>query len=375
VGLRLIDTLAGVTPAAPPDACEAVIQYLTALPAQPDQALSTSWARVARALPPDSWNEETIRRLAARSTNDHWVLRTTVQGLAARHDPAVRADLLAQAKAGSLDVIGELGDVRDLPDDVVKRLVELLSERVDQQVTAAHGGHYGFGGLDSGGALALLNVWHPDHANWEPILTLLSDPAVAIEHKDGAMQALAAQPDRIPDAIRARLTPIARSAAQAPPSAMRLFFNQNQSIGGAAAHLAVVLGAYDAEATSEQLLTLLTGTHDDRLWAVAVASRARQPEHLGLLVRLCQDPDPDLRANAAASLASVIAAGNGGTLATAGLRRCLADPGTTVPQLVAKALVQAPSLAPAAQDALTALHDHPSARVRSTSRHFAPSTI
>jgi hypothetical protein len=214
----------------------------------------------------------------------------------------------------------------------------------------------------------LLNVWHPGHAAWEPIITLLSDPAVAVTDKNGAMQALATHPGRISDAIRTRLIPIAKAAAAAPPSAIRLWFAPNQSLGGPAAHLAVALGAYDAKATSEQLLTLLSGTHDDRLWAVAIASRAYQPEHLGLLVGLCQASEPDLRSNAAASLASAVAAGNGGALATAGLRRCLTDPGTRVPQMVAKALAQASSLPLAAQDALTALLDHASAAVRRTAR-------
>jgi hypothetical protein len=91
-----------------------------------------------------------------------------------------------------------------------------------------------------------------------------------------------------------------------------------------AAHLAVVLGAYDDERTSEQLLKLLAGTSDERLWVVGIAGRARTPEHIGLLVGLCQAPEPDIRANTGATLASIVAGGNGGTLALAGLRRCLA---------------------------------------------------
>lgn len=74
VALQLVDTLAGVVPAAPLEVQEAVIQYLVELPAQSDQAHATSWARVADVLPPDSWGKEAIQRLASRS-DDHWSLQ------------------------------------------------------------------------------------------------------------------------------------------------------------------------------------------------------------------------------------------------------------------------------------------------------------
>jgi len=374
VGLRLIDTLAGVTPAVPQMARDLVTEYLALMPAQPDQAFATSWARVAAALPADTWSEEVIRRFAARGTGDHPALGTLIRGLAARHDPDVMAGLLSEARTGSLEVLSKLDSVRPLPGDVVASAVAQLSRMADEQVAEARAGHYGYGGIDVGRALAVLNIWHPGHASWEPVYTLLSDPAVAVAQKRGAMHVLASLAERIPDDVRARLAPIARSAAAASAQATTLWFEPNQSTRGVAAHLAAALGAYDAEATCEQLVKLLAGTHDDRLWAVGIASRARQPEHLGLLVGLCQAPDPDLRANAAASLASAVAAGDGGALAIAGLRQCLADPGTRVPQMVATALTAAPSLVPAAQEALTALHDHPSALVRSTSRRSTPDT-
>jgi hypothetical protein len=181
------------------------------------------------------------------------------------------------------------------------------------------------------------------------------------------MHLLAALADRIPSAVRERLAAIARSAVERPPAPV-LWFEPGHGVAGVAAHLAVALGAYDAEETSERLLTLLAGAGDERVWAVGIAGRVVQPGHVGLLAGLCQAPESDLRANAAAAMASVAAAGNGGTLAASCLRSCLADPGTRVPYLIAKVLAGAPSLAPAARDALTALHDHPSALVRRTSR-------
>jgi HEAT repeat protein len=115
------------------------------------------------------------------------------------------------------------------------------------------------------------------------------------------------------------------------------------------------------------LLRLLAGTPEDRLWAARIAGRVDQPERLGLLIGLCQALEPGVRANAAAGLATLVAAGEGGGLAVAALRQCLADPGTEVPRGIAEALTAAPTLAPAAQDALAILHGHQSALVRRTS--------
>jgi hypothetical protein len=374
VALQLIDTLAGVVPAAPPEVQKAVIRYLTELPAQSDQAYATSWARVAYALPADSWGKEAIQQLAARS-DDHWSLRLVIQELAARYDPDVRAALLAEAETGSLDALGALHTTDGLSEDAIARLIEQLAEQVTQQVSEAHGGQYGGGGTDVGRNLVILNAWHPEQANWEPIFALLPDPAVAPDHKQGALQALANLASRLSEDVRARFAPIARSLAESSPSAFPALLGSHHGIGGVAAHLAVTLGAYDDEGTSEQLLKLLAGTSDERLWVVGIAGRARTLEQIGLLVGLCQAPEPDIRANAGATLASAVAAGNGGTLALAGLRRCLADPGTRTPQLIAKTLAQAPSLAPAAQAALAQLHDHPSALVRRTASRSAPGPL
>lgn len=369
-GLQLIDTLAGVVPAAPPELQKAVIKYLIELPAQADQAYATSWARVAEALPADAWGEDAMRPLASRS-GDHWALHMTIQGLAARYDPDVRATLLAEAEAGSLDALGELRSTDGLSDDAIARLIEQLSDQVTHQVSEAHAGRYGYGGPDVGRTLVILNVWHPEQANWEPVFSLLPDPGVAPDHKHGALHALANLTDRLSEEVRTRVAAIARSLSATPPSVILGWFGSHPSIGGVAAHLAVALGAYDEEGTSEQLLKLLAGTSDDRLWVVGIAGRMRTPEHIGLLVGLCQAPEPDTRANAGAALAAIVAAGSSSRLAVAGLRRCLTDPGTRVPQLIAKRLVEAPSLAPEAQDALNALRDHPSAMVRNTSARSA----
>ncbi len=370
VALQLIDTLAGVVPAASPATQEAVIHYMVGLPAQSDQALATSWARVADALPPDSWGTETIQQLASRS-GDHWPLQRVIQELAARYDPDIRAALLAEAETGSLDALGALHTTDGLSEDAITRLIEQLAEQVTQQVSEAHTGRYGLGGPDSGRTLVILNAWHPGQANWEPIFTLLPDPAVAPDHKQGALQALANLASRLPEDVQARVGPIARSLAASSPSAVPALFGSHHSINGVAAYLAATVGAYDEERTAEQLLKLLAGTSDERLWVVGIAGRARTPEHTGLLAGLCQAAEPDIRANAGAALASVVAGGNGGTLALAGLGRCLADPGTRVPQLIAKTLAEAPSLAPAAQAALAQLRDHPSALVRRTASRSA----
>lgn len=191
VRLLLIDTLAGVVSAAPPVVRDEVMEHLVDMPAEPDQAHATSWARVAEAMPEDAWTGEAIRRLAARN-GDHWALRTVLRGLIACYDPAVQAEFLAEAEAGSLDALTELRNPTGLSGAAGLRLVDRLAHQVNHQIDDAHTGCYDHGGLDCGRTLAWPNVWRPDQADWDPLMRLLSDPTVAVEHKQGAVGMLAA---------------------------------------------------------------------------------------------------------------------------------------------------------------------------------------
>lgn len=366
---QLVDTLAGVLPAASPDLQRAVLDHLVELPAQEDQMTATSWARVLNALPDDAWDQEAALRTGQQAEAHHWALRLALLGVEARFDPAAEADLLEEARSGSLDALAALGDVRKLPSEVVASLIHRLAELVDQQLRDAQGRDgrarsYGFGGHDYSQDLALLNVWHPTAANWDPLLDLLEDDAVVAEHKRGAFHLLAVLADRFPDKLRGRLEAIAVTVAKQPPDERMFPFGNKVDARGPAANLAAALGALDPEQAAGRLLDLLAGDADHRQWGAWLAKSLGRAEDTGVLVSLTQDAEPAVRAAAAGALASLVTIGRGGPLATEALQRCLADPGTRVPASIARTLAAGPARSSAAEEALTHLHGHASARVR-----------
>jgi hypothetical protein len=361
--LRLVETLAAVIPAASPSAHNLVMEMLLALPGQ-EQLLAIAWAKVIRALPDETWNEDATRRLATNTGTHHGELRTSIFGLLARHDDDARRGLIDEARAGSLDALAALGDVTKLSDETAGALTESLARQVRDQVEKAHTGHFGFGGHDIGSALALLNVWHPDVAAWEPLLELLSEPAVLVEHKRGALETLGNLADRIPTDVQAQLRPIAVTAAEQSTAPASMFETERDNMGPGT-YLATVLGALGESATADRILNLLAGDRNHRRWATQIARQLGRPDDIGVLATLSQDSDVDVRAAASASLASIVVRQLGGALAANALQRCLDDPGTQVPIHVAAVLAGAPERDANAESALRWLSIHISANARS----------
>jgi hypothetical protein len=261
-------------------------------------------------------------------------------------------------------MLAALGDVRDLPTEVVAGAVEILAQRLDRIVADAHGGSHGFGGYDVGRALALLNAWHPESADWGALVRLFGDEAVGAGDKRGGLQSLAALADELPEGVRATLMPIAVAIADPSAPFVQSPLDPERDAVGAAIELAVALGAQDEAASAGSLLYLLAGDRYHRRSAARVARRLMRPEDLGVLVTLAEDSDPDVRAAAAAGLASLVAAEQGGEMAIEGLKRCLDDRGTRVPVNIAAALVGVPTRNSVADAALRQLRTHASAYVR-----------
>jgi hypothetical protein len=363
--LRLVDTLAGVVPAASLTAEVAVIDYLSALGNQEDQLMARAWARVTLALHEDSWSEEAALEIGHRASGHQEELRLQLLGVAARFDPSSRAVLLEEARNGSLQALGALGDVRILSTEVVADLISELAERVYGQIQGARAGAFGLGGPDFGSALALLSVWHPTVAEWEALFNLLEDAAVAGHQKQGAMVALTRLAEHLPDSVRSRLKGIALAVAtQEASSDVRSLFGKDSDPRGAASNLAAALGAFDDDQSADRLLDLLAGDLEDRVWGVRLARRLGRREDVGVFLVLAQDVEPEVRAAAAGALAELVAEERGGVLAITGLQRCLRDPGARVPRSIALTFAAAPALGPAAEEAVAFLRHHPSACVR-----------
>jgi Domain of unknown function (DUF4365) len=362
VEFRLVETLAAI--AAHPNAQRTLVDHVIALPSQQDQMMAISWARVVRALPDEAWNAETARR-AGQNADAHRVeLRMAMLSAAARHDGDARALLTNEVRGGSLYALSAIGDVRELSTEDVATQIDSLAEQAKHQIHAAQAGSFGMGSHDVGSDLALLNAWHPDAAKWPPLLDLLTHDAVAIHDKRGALQTLASLAAQLPDDIKAQLRPIAMGIADRTSPPPVSVFDDERDLVGEAANLAVALGPPDPNWSTRILLDLLSGRPDHRYWAVLIARRLKRPQDIGVLVSLTQDPDPDVRAGAAAGLASLVATESEDSLVASALQQCLRDPGRKVPATIAVVLADAGDHGPVAHQALNELRGHPSAFVR-----------
>ena len=241
-------------------------------------------------------------------------------------------------------------------------LINAFVDRIGGALQTAAGGSWGAFGYDFGRALTLLNLWHPDVANWDTVIELLGSHVVMTTEKAGALGILAAMPEMIPQEVSAELLVFFESgdleAGEVDP-----LFNQGSDLRGAAAELGASLRALDEEVSATYLLDLLSGGVTQRQWAAQVARRLNRPEDAGFLLALIHDEEPQVRAVAGMGLASLAILGVKTPAVLGGLRRCLADPGTTVPQLVAGVLREGGTDADI-QGLLGSLVNHVSARVR-----------
>lgn len=359
---QFIETLTGVIAAGDPAGQAETIEYLLALPAIADQYPAAICARLVEALPADAWTEQHASRAANRARNHHEALRLALQAVAVRRgDENVRSQLVDEAAGGSFDATAALADVRDLPPQVVETQVRSLSEAARRMRADANRGKHDIGS-DVGRALALLNLWHPDLADWPPLVDLLGDEEVSADHKRGALRLLAEHAERIPPMVGNQLKPIAADIAAGKGKVVPGFFGEMRDASGEASLLAAAVGGLDEERAGRQLLALTHGGPGDRRWAAALAGSDESREHTGILSALTADQHPHVRAAAGAGLARRLSAGDSSPIVTAALEICVEDPGTWVPARLAASLQSTETAA--AGELLERLRQHPSAHVR-----------
>jgi hypothetical protein len=335
---RLVETLAGVVFAASVGVRRSVVEYLVALPDPGIGILAHSWGRVLDALPDEDWDEELCLIIAKRTDAELGELRLPLRELASRFSATAREGIKREALGGSLEALGRAGDIRALPTAELSGLISTLTERVRRLVTDARAVSYGHGGHDAARALALLNSWHLSAANWEPLLELLKDPAVAGYQKEGALEVLTSLERQLPDELRQELAAIAEEIQGQQPVADSPFLGSVSADAlGPATELAAALRVQDEADIELCLLTLLAGDSRHREWAARVIGRLERPQDQGALAVLAQDPEPEVRAVVGAILSNQMLR-KSDIFNENLLQRLLADPGTRVHHRIAGVL-------------------------------------
>jgi hypothetical protein len=338
--MQLIESLGGVILAAGPEAQRELISRLPGLPPQRGALVARAWAGLLWKVPPKAWTRAAARAAARDASRHDPTLARALRGVAWRHGQLAKAreELLAEALNGSLLALGELGPVTAFSEAQADQLIASVGDQLGEELDRARDGSTRSGGSDPGEALAVLDLWHSEVANWEPLVQLLGEPTATPSMKRRTLVVLAGGADRIPEHVRARMKPhvrpLTRPLPERPPP-----FQGEPDLRGPALDLAVAIGAVAAEEAYRQVFAWLGEDADQRRWAAQVALRLGGCETFGVLAALASDHDPTVRAAAAAALATRLGEEPGAEEAVRGiLERAVRDPGVAVPEAVARAL-------------------------------------
>jgi len=352
---KLLELLSSVVPAASPPSQRSVIDLVLDNPPISGSLEDQDMARVIRQLPDGAWTEEQTDRAIALSKGVAGPTVRALQRLTAKCSSDVRNALFEEAAQGSLGSLEGVGPVTELPPEGAAALIRALSDRVSELTQNAQRGRYGGGGMDSLRELTLMNCWHPEHAEWEPVLAALKEPAVQSDQLVGVLSLLGRLGERVPGGLRPTFVEAISALRKRAP---RGEVHEQEDVRGLA------LEALWSMGVREGLRQALLGGPAERRSAALVIGRAEHLDELNLLALLSRDSEPEVRSAAAHVLGSWAARGIGGQEVIGICSKLLPDSGTLIAAAVASALGDHPTVAPEARGLMDGLTTHPSAQVR-----------
>lgn len=342
-----------------------VLDHVITLPPQEDQAIAHGYAAVVREIPPAAWSDNDRTALAQRES-DNFELSEAFQIVLAAADSGLRDGLQEQIAEGNISALEAFGDVRNLDDKTVARLVAKLSESIRQEVADLKSGRSTVRTVSFGGTLVLINHWHPDQANWGPVLELLDATRKFNHHLKKPLEHLRGLKPAIPEGIVGQLESILRSIMTNPPAPNAKLFGSPDLRGDAAAALEAVL---PSAVSDVDLWNLMSGSENQRAGAAIVVAARRQPANLNVLAALARDPAQWVRAVVANQLIEWIHDGVAADAASALVCQLLDSAGTRVAQMVAVRIDGLPRTLAADRVAET-LQSHASAYTRQQVRAY-----
>lgn len=357
------ECLSGLVGVVPELGVAAAAERVPQLPEDDDVLTPEAWARVLYALPRQAWTQDAALQLLEGGVPPREsALRWPVLLIASDYDPAVRGQLVDAARAGSLDALAHLGPVAQADPELAGAVTPMLAASLGQMRDRAREGTVGIPARDPAGALATLLSQHPNAAQLGGLLDFLEDDNIPRANKRRPLQVLALGLPRFPADAHERLEAIADRIARFSSAREDPLFDQD--IRGEAGALSAMLKISDRDEFAQRFNALLSGGPTQRAWAARLTAHIPGDEYVPSLAALASDENTTVRAAAAGSLARLVAAGRGGTLADSALRDASEDPGRHPPGSIARALEAAESLSPAARTLARSLQTHISAAVR-----------
>jgi hypothetical protein len=323
---RAVKALARLYMTCSPATQETVRDAVLRLPQVDDQSLAHEYAALLARIDHEDWTPDQMDGLRRRSKDDNFELKDAIETHVASRDPEFRSQLVARIEEGDAQALGAWGDVRELPSNAVRGMIRHAASSVTDDVVSARGGAYGFGGNDPLRSLVLLNTWHPEEADWPPVIEAVSEPASGPNDLEPGMQLMALQAERVPREVAEQLRPaLERLAAQAPDGRFADPFVRAPDLRGVASTLLAVL--FPNEVEEGFILELLGGVPAQQVAAIGIIERRHEPGDLTSLALLVKSDDADVRGAVATALANRVSEDPSASEALGLLKSLLAAPG------------------------------------------------
>lgn len=238
-----------------------------------------------------------------------------------------------------------------------------LSERVGQRIEEAKQGSFGLGGYDLLDALVLLNVWHPEVANWSMVEASLALPNAHGEHVEGAIHRQGQVAEQLPAELKEQLRPhLDRIAHRVPPDMPDLFAARGDAESAAMVAMARL---FPDEVGDTQIRQLASSSEPSRrIAAIDIITTRKTASQLNLVALLAHDADINVRAAAAEGLAWWAVEGVALPDSLDVLKELVDNASVSLAIRISAALLEPEGKLSSAQLLVELLGSHPSATVR-----------
>lgn len=333
----IVGLLAGLTTALPKERHPSLLRW--AMGARPEHPAIV--ARQIRALivnlDEGAWDMDMAMRATACADEHETPVRYALLRGARRCMSEVREKLIAEAlEGGSADAEWALGPVADFSEDLVLALRDRAMDLL--QAPRPRGVRFR-GQSQTADTLTLLNICHPQLADWEPVLESL-EAVDADGDASRVLERLSRRADDLPDDVTERLAALAQRIQDLPSdrdvhqwhsgdfraSARALAIALERKAKGSLP-LASMMKLAAGDRSARQLAALLCGKEDTKT--------------AGLLAAFAADTDPYVRATTASVLVHRVAHGEQHLFDL--LKASLDDRGTAVAKLAASEFADHPT--------------------------------
>jgi hypothetical protein len=306
-----------------------LIDFFLALPAIIDQSLAHSLTRVLRAVPEDDWAPEDLDQLRLRN-DDNWELKETLVGITALGVDEAREELLDALRQGDRRMLRNVADVRSIPQDAAAAQITVLSASVRSEAEEARAGTFY---RNDSRDLAMLNIWHPDIADWTPIYELLNEFRVMPSSLIALAALIRDASSHVRQDIREQLLPRLEHVRDRTPIDFGEWLEASQQLRN------VIRETVDALApgtvSDTELWGLVGGSTEGRSAAARIVGRRRDISRIDILACLSHDEANIVRASAAQWIAKWLENDDVAERCNALLAELATAPGT----LIARAIV------------------------------------